>query len=547
MANRTARRKRTNSGSKASARFDGLTELMTGRGTSRDKLEGLNPLVRKMAAQEMRLWYMANGFIQNIVDAPAEDATREWITIRTNRDEDNPESGLKGLNISRLIQNRLTALGLRAKIKDLIRFSRMYREGAFLYFGIDAAVPQTQLVLSNTLPTEFNRIEFINVFGPDRVSIRDDSTNPLSKVYHRLKYSISGIDVHESRLCHLVHGYLTEEKTGMSVVETILDAVKAQDTALWSVTSILFEMALWVFKSPAVQDMGPEKVAALLANMRAVISTQSSMAISDDESMERIQSDITGLKEIFDFVFENLACLARIPKSRLMGQSQGVITAGQYDLLAYYDSVAKFQEIEVRPVIEKAIDLVVHERSGKIWEALDGNADKLDWEFEFNPLWRLGPVEQAEVDLKGAQESQIYIATGVLGPTEVRSRKFKDLEEFHKWEGQSLNMKQPAQPQLNASTAVVPGTPDVEAESKAKLKGSVGGVQGILNIQQSVSSGATDYESAINILVLIYGLSDEDARKILGTPEKKPEVIADNAQNASGALKGLFSRLFGRG
>jgi hypothetical protein len=33
---------------------------------------GLNPLVRAMPAREMRLWYMASGFIQNIVDAPAE-------------------------------------------------------------------------------------------------------------------------------------------------------------------------------------------------------------------------------------------------------------------------------------------------------------------------------------------------------------------------------------------------------------------------------------------------------------------------------------------
>jgi len=519
---------------------------MTGRGTSRDKLEGLTPLVRGMAAQEMRLWYMANGFIQNIVDAPAEDATREWITIRTNRDEDDPESGFKGLNISRLIQNRLTELGLQGKIKDLIRFSRMYREGGFLYFGVDAAVPQTQLVLSNALPTEFDRIEFINVFGPDRVSIRDDSTNPLSRYYHRLKYSVSGIDVHESRLCHLVHGYLPEEKTGMSVIETILDAVKAQDTALWSVTSVIFEMALWVFKSPEVKDMPPAQIAALLANMRAVMSTQSSMAIAEDESMERIETKPEGLKELFDFIFENLAGLARIPKSRLMGQSQGVITAGQYDLLAYYDGVAKFQEIEERPVIEKAIDLVVHERSGEIWEALGGNADELDWEFEFNPLWRLGPVEQAEVDLKESQRDQIYITTAVLSPSEVRSRRFDDLEAFGKWEGQTVNMQQPVQLPPNATSAVVAGTPDVEAESKAKLKGSVGGVQGILNIQQSVSSGATDYESAINILVLIYGLSDVDARKILGTPEKKPEVIGDEAQNAPGARKGLFSRLLGR-
>jgi hypothetical protein len=125
----------------------------------------------------------------------------------------------------------------------------MYREGGFLYFGVAADVPQTRLVLNEPIPLEFNRISFINVFGPDRVNIRDDSTNPLGKYYHRLMYSVSGVDVHESRLCHLCTRIFRRED-GPLGDETILDAVKAQDTALWSVASVIFEMALWVFKIP---------------------------------------------------------------------------------------------------------------------------------------------------------------------------------------------------------------------------------------------------------------------------------------------------------
>lgn len=57
-------------------------------------------------------------------------------------------------------------------------------------------------------------------------------------------------------------------------------------------------------------------------------------------------------------------------------------------------------------------------------------------------------------------------------------------------------------------------------EAQASLKGSVGGVQGILAIQSSVSQGLTDYESAITILNEIFGLDDALARSILGTPEE---------------------------
>lgn len=65
-----------------------------------------------------------------------------------------------------------------------------------------------------------------------------------------------------------------------------------------------------------------------------------------------------------------------------------------------------------------------------------------------------------------------------------------------------------------------------EAEAKANLKGSVGGVQGILQLQQSVAAGTTDFESAVALLVEIYGFDEAKARRILGTPKAAPGGIA---------------------
>jgi hypothetical protein len=56
-------------------------------------------------------------------------------------------------------------------------------------------------------------------------------------------------------------------------------------------------------------------------------------------------------------------------------------------------------------------------------------------------------------------------------------------------------------------------------ESQATLKGSVGGVQALLQIQQAVSSGLTDLESAVVIVEEIYGISSELARQMIGTPK----------------------------
>lgn len=65
----------------------------------------------------------------------------------------------------------------------------------------------------------------------------------------------------------------------------------------------------------------------------------------------------------------------------------------------------------------------------------------------------------------------------------------------------------------------VPDAVDVEAEAKARLKGSVGGVQGILGIQSAVATGQTQYDAGLSILNEIYGFSDEVAKSILGNPK----------------------------
>ena len=59
----------------------------------------------------------------------------------------------------------------------------------------------------------------------------------------------------------------------------------------------------------------------------------------------------------------------------------------------------------------------------------------------------------------------------------------------------------------------------VQENAQAQLKGSVGGVQGILSIQSSVSEGTTTIDSGAAILELIYGIDPETARRMLGAPK----------------------------
>jgi hypothetical protein len=64
-----------------------------------------------------------------------------------------------------------------------------------------------------------------------------------------------------------------------------------------------------------------------------------------------------------------------------------------------------------------------------------------------------------------------------------------------------------------------PKVDDATAEAQASLRGSVGGVQGILSIQQAVTAGTADFESAITILIEIYGFKRSIATSLLGKPD----------------------------
>ena len=66
---------------------------------------------------------------------------------------------------------------------------------------------------------------------------------------------------------------------------------------------------------------------------------------------------------------------------------------------------------------------------------------------------------------------------------------------------------------------VVQVSPETLA-AQSSLRGSVGGVQGVLSVQQSVSQGLTDYESAITILMEIYGFNRLVSESLLGIPKE---------------------------
>lgn len=409
-------------------KIDALVDPLTARGSSTDKTKRITGNTTLNTDSYNLGLYVSNGFVQNIVDQPAEDATREWIDITaTYNGEENQE-------IKEMVEDRLENLGIKKKIKELIRFSRMYSRGSFLYYGVKAMQVQQGEILSKPIPDSIKSIEYINVVdNPSQVVIQNkNNDDPTKDDYNVVEFSIASQRIHQSRITWLVNSYIPSLDSGLSIVQIVEDSIKAQDSGLWSVNSILMSMAVKIFKSDAIASLSITQKSELLAKIKHLMDTQSVMSLMQDESFEMLTFRIDGIKDIFDFVFDNMAGQARIPKMILLGKAHGVVTAGEFDTIGYYSQIAKFQENEIKPIITKIIDLIVKEENGEIWKYANNNIENVKIDFEFNSLWKLDPVSQADVDLKNSQRDQIDIAIGKAGPEELRELdpRYKGLEPF---------------------------------------------------------------------------------------------------------------------
>lgn len=83
---------------------------------------------------------------------------------------------------------------------------------------------------------------------------------------------------------------------------------------------------------------------------------------------------------------------------------------------------------------------------------------------------------------------------------------------------------------VTADGEEIPDRPDVEAEAKAKLKGTVGGVQGIIEINKAVGEGMMSESSAELLLMEIYGFDSSIAGKLIEPSQR--QITEPNAQPA---------------
>jgi len=376
---------------------------------------------RKLSHEELTALYADSRIVQNIIDIPAEDMTRNWFTLR-----------MKDQQLAQDIMSKLADLNAKRAFKDMRRFERLRGDG-FISLGVTQS---NSFQLSNPLDmTKLYTVDYLHAFSSLKVyefflneDVFHTQYGQLDKVRIN-RTSRNGIqltketesDVHISRLLHDQTRRLEDDYQGQSLLEPLYDVLTVLDTSLWSVGQILHDFTFKVYKSEDIAGMDPTTKQHLSMIMDYMFRTEALAMIAKDEDLTKQTSSVAGIKDLLDYVWDFLSGSARMPKTIIKGQEAGTIAGAQYDVMNYYARITADQENEMKPHLEKLIRMLLmaeKELGGRI------DPESLEWEIQFNPLWNVDSKTDAEIRKIVAETDQIYVSNGIITTDEVREARF---------------------------------------------------------------------------------------------------------------------------
>ena len=420
-------------------------DFMTSGSSNSKKGTAQDPMMRQIQTDSRELsWkeidniYKHNRIAQNIIDIPAEDATREgWeITI----EDDNKQEDYK-----QEVMNKLENLDDKQSIKKFMEYERLTGDG-FIALGLSQTGAFN--LEESYEDSEVKSLDYLNPFSRKFVQGASINNNPFDENFGEFesfridKETHDPVEVHSKRILHLQTREVEGEMWGIPLFLPLYDPLTIVDSTAWSLGQLVYSATFKVIKSPNVDITNFDKWVEACEKYDFEFNTLTTALLGEDDEMEfKGGGDaVPDIQALVEFAWEYLSGSARMPKSHMLGQQQGTITGGQFDSLNYYMRIAGIQENYIRPVIERIVELIIKSEETDIPE-------DVDFSVKFNPLWRLDKKTDVEIRKKQAEIDKIYIEKGVQSPDDVSENRFNEnpiadaleldeneLEELKQWD-----------------------------------------------------------------------------------------------------------------
>lgn len=402
----------------AYAKMDGMINAFSSLGMSaKDKHAHTSYAMQLFNQADLANWYVGCDMFRRIVDVPIEEMTREGYRVFSDDKEITGE-----------FCEWADALCLDEKIEKALKMAKCFG-GAALVLGMDDNTEKPQLPFS---PNKFKKLNYVVVY--DRFSLNASSTidkSPFSKNFLKpKKYSIggtsdlTGLVIDSSRVVRCegieVPDYFLPQYGywGDSALTSLRDPLVAYLTGNKSSSYLLSETGRMVIKLEKLYQMlemdgtsasgaGTEALKARLAAMEFSGSVINGVIMGEGESAERAMINLTGIPEVLVKIKERLAAATNIPHTILFNESpSGLGATGNSEMTHWYEYIKRKQECELRPILNRFIDLFFLEKTKKIPK----------YSVKFNPLQLPTPTEIADIQTKRVTNVRGLIQDQVITP-----------------------------------------------------------------------------------------------------------------------------------
>lgn len=370
----------------AQATNDGLTNMVARlgvNGTNALSGGGYRTTGLSQNEQKLRVMYQSSWIVGKVVDAVAEDMTREGIVLQ-GVDDKAPE-----------VQAELTRRGVWPKLTELIKWARLYG-GAIGVIVIDGQNVATPLRLETVSKGSFRGIKVIDRW---RLATEGATFDDTPEFY---MLTASNERIHHSRVIRQIGTELPywaaieQQGWGASVIERMDDRVLSFDSVTMGVANLVFKAHLRTMRIENYRGIlsgGGRAEENLLKSLKLmqVLQTNEGLTVMDKaDEFDTHSYAFGGLGDIVLQFAQQLAGASGIPLVRLFGQSPaGLNATGDGDIRNYYDTVSNQQEARLRAPMEQLVQVA--------YRSAVGSAPPEDMAIDFVPLWQMSEKERSEI------------------------------------------------------------------------------------------------------------------------------------------------------
>jgi phage-related protein (TIGR01555 family) len=408
-------------------RVDGLQNVLTGMGTSRDKSLYTNtqPIIF-LAQEELEALY-GMWLPRRIVDIYAEQSTRKGFKVLFGGEGVAAE---EVAGVEQVIEDLYILENFMLASKN----SRLYGGAVILLFIDDGRAADQPVDKSKIYAVE--SMEVLDRWQIAPVINEENLYDYSRATYYQI---ISGdlireptlTRIHKDRILRFDGDWLPYRVRqrnygwGISSLQTVCESFKHYWTGLNSSSTLLSEFDIFVHKIKGLSQMlaaGKEKDVRdrLVLNDMSKSVYRGYAIDAEREELDFISRNFGGIGEILEKMRIDIIGASKIPHTLLFGESPGGLgSTGRSEERDFAKTLADYQQATFHRPLKKLMEYIMLSRTGPTEGKLPDS-----WRIKFNDLFELNEREKADVRARVAAVDGRYIQLGVLHPQEVADARY---------------------------------------------------------------------------------------------------------------------------